>query len=149
MAVTTVPFSTPSLQARQRPALSDNQHRRRDRLGRIAGVPVAAMPVAASAVEGEDPHLGWLAEFYAERFRIEAIEDGDDAYATCIEIENRILDTEPTTMAGVAAQLMVIAETNHIGLGHGNVVTRPVLQRAAKLLPVPTWYDCLPGEAQP
>jgi hypothetical protein len=64
----------------------------------------------ASAGEAQDPHLGWLVEYYAERARVDT-DDNDDMenpYALCHEIQDRILDTEPTTLAGVAAQLMMI-----------------------------------------
>lgn len=115
---------------------------RRNLLGALALTPIAGA-AAASATEPVDPHLGWLAEFYAERLRCDARgADGDDnVYMACHAIEDRILGAEPTTMAGVAAQLMVIAETQHIGLCFDGGTTRPVLQRAAALLPVPTWYD--------
>jgi len=104
----------------------------------------------ASALEAQDPHLGWLAEYYAERARADQLETDDEAnaaYDGCLTITSRILDTEPTTIAGVAAQLMVIVEIEHMGLSFGAGVTGPALERATELLPVPTWYDCLPGEA--
>ena len=122
---------------------------RRTLLGALAVVPVAAI-APASAGEAQDPHLGWLAEYYADRARADQIEADDEAnaaYSATLDITNRILDREPATVAGVAAQLMMIVEIVHMGFEFDRNVTGEVLERAAELLPVPTWYDCTPEEA--
>lgn len=121
---------------------------RRKLLGVMASAPVmAAPPVEATTA---DPHLGWLADYYADRARADQIEADDEAnaaYSATLDITGRILETEPTTIAGVVAQLMVIVEMDYMGLVFGEGTTGPVLRQAAKMLPVPTWYDVNAEEA--
>jgi len=108
----------------------------------------AVAPV--SALEAQDPRLGWLADYYADRARADQLEEDDEAnaaYSATMDIVNRILESEPTTLAGIAAQLMIVVEISHMGFDFGRDLTGEVLEVAAKLLPVPTWYDCTPEEA--
>ena len=124
---------------------------RRRALGEITGAfALGHVAVPAAAGEAQDPHHGWLAEYYAKRARADELETDDEAnaaYSATLDITNRILDRDPATVAGVAAQLMMIVEIVHMGFEFDRNVTGEVLKRAAELLPVPTWYDCTPEEA--
>jgi len=144
MAATSVPFSTSSLQPRHRPTVSENQHRRRDLLGRIAGEPVAAVPAAASAAEGGDPHLAWLQEGLAARDIYNASNDParDERHSDrYMDLRERIMTTPPTTALGVAAQLMVLVDALHEGVDFSGPTTDRVLRWAGQVLPVPAWAE--------
>lgn len=114
MVETTVPTSAANLQPRYKPAVSENQHRRRDLLGRIAGVPAAAVPVTASAVEAEDPHIAWGVEerrLYAEfldAFNADQDERAAELLERRWEVYRRIVDMPTTTLAGLATILRLI-----------------------------------------
>ena len=122
---------------------------RRALLGAMAALPVAAASAAAAEL---DPHLTWLEEYHALVARLEeeawlGAHDDPGAWDEVSEIEDRILDTWPTTLGGVAAQLMVVVEAMHRGSCFGDQVTSPLLARAAELLPAPGFVDILAGSA--
>ena len=103
-------------------------------------------PPSPDAAVSDDPHIGWLVEYHAAYAKAAAIEGDDErlmdaAYAVANRIEDRILDARPNTPAGAAAQLMTLVEIMHGGFSVDSTVTRPVLRRAAELLPVPNWRD--------
>ena len=122
---------------------------RRELLGTLAALPLAAAPAAAAGPV--DPHLAWLEEYHvlAARLEEEAWSGQDDpgGWDDVGEIEDRILDTRPNTVAGVAAQMMVIVGAMHRGSCFGDQLTSPVLARAAELLPAPGFVDILAGSA--
>ena len=87
---------------------------RRGVLGEIAGLAMAGAPLGAHAAPGEDPHLGWAAEW--QRLKdfwnspATAHLDSDDSpfWDGMEELGELIFDTPATTDAGLEAQIGVV-----------------------------------------
>jgi len=116
LAMTTVSVqpTAPEIQPRHKPTVSEYQHRCRDLLGRIAGEPVAAVPVAASADDiGDHPDAELLrlgAECLCALREWEGVDvENDEATQICQDRYYAALesfrDLPATTVAGIAMHL--------------------------------------------
>lgn len=115
MADASVPLSAPNLQPRHKPTVSENQHRRRDLLGRIAGESAAAVPAASAvsnaAESGPDAELLRLgADCLQALWAWDVVEDEEigevyeKRYWSTLE---RVEELPAQTPAGLAIQLRI------------------------------------------
>ena len=112
MASTSVSLSAPEIQARHKPTVSENQHRRRDLLGRIAGEPVAGVPASADDI-GDHPDAELLrlgTECLQALWAWDVVEDEEigevyeKRYWSTLE---RVEELSAQTPAGLAIQLRI------------------------------------------
>lgn len=102
-----------------------NTPSRRTMLAGLAAAPVAALPALASVVADADPIFAIIEKYERAHAAFNQSDEGPDqdaAYALYTDAEVAMHSTEPTTSAGAARLLRVIAEFLDDDMINDNVV---------------------------
>ena len=96
-------------------AISGYQHKRRDLLGRLAGIAAvaAAAPAQAAAPDPVLALVGRAEAFQRQGDALAAVRDSDGAshfWGLKWDTDDVMLATQPTTMAGLIHQMKIVAD---------------------------------------